>query len=295
MKVIDEKGRLFGKINIIDFLVILFLVSFLPMLYFAVKLYKKPPVLKIENEEKEFIEIDVSCSLIKIKPGLLQLIAIGDKEVNSKGEIIGEIIQIREAKPYKYEFTIGSGQVITKDSADLTELPVTLKLKLEVRGNNVYYKDKQLSIESPLLFKTEKYALTAVIPVIKLREESKEKLKGKWIKAMIKCQNIIHELAGKVSDGDYEKEPSTGEKVGVIEKIISKKPSDELVLKIEENKFIQISNPAYEEMTVSVRLFCSERHQGFFYNDQSVKIGKSITFETKKYSISGKIIELDLE
>lgn len=31
MKIIDEKGRLFGKINVIDFLVILFVVSLLPM------------------------------------------------------------------------------------------------------------------------------------------------------------------------------------------------------------------------------------------------------------------------
>lgn len=44
MKIIDEKGRLFGKINLIDFLAVLFLLSLTPMFYFGYKIYsKKPP------------------------------------------------------------------------------------------------------------------------------------------------------------------------------------------------------------------------------------------------------------
>lgn len=45
MKIIDEKGRLFKKINIIDFFVLLFIVGFiLPSGYFGWKIYtRKPP------------------------------------------------------------------------------------------------------------------------------------------------------------------------------------------------------------------------------------------------------------
>lgn len=39
---IDEKGRLFGKINIIDFTVGLFLLCLLPMFWFGYKLMTKP-------------------------------------------------------------------------------------------------------------------------------------------------------------------------------------------------------------------------------------------------------------
>ena len=43
MKIIDQKGRLLGKINVIDFLAIIFFLSFVPMFYFGYKnLHKKP-------------------------------------------------------------------------------------------------------------------------------------------------------------------------------------------------------------------------------------------------------------
>ena len=41
MKIIDEKGRLFGKVNIIDFLVLLFIFFLVPMFYFGYKLFSK--------------------------------------------------------------------------------------------------------------------------------------------------------------------------------------------------------------------------------------------------------------
>lgn len=43
MKIIDEKGRLFGKINIIDFLVILFLLCILPGFYFGYQILTERP------------------------------------------------------------------------------------------------------------------------------------------------------------------------------------------------------------------------------------------------------------
>lgn len=46
IKVIDDQGRLFRKINVIDFLIILFFLSIiLPMCYFSYKIIiKKPPI-----------------------------------------------------------------------------------------------------------------------------------------------------------------------------------------------------------------------------------------------------------
>jgi len=41
MKIIDEKGRLFRRINVIDFLVILFLLCLAPMFYFGYKIFNK--------------------------------------------------------------------------------------------------------------------------------------------------------------------------------------------------------------------------------------------------------------
>lgn len=49
MKIIDEKGRLFGKINVIDFLIIVFLT---PMLYFGYRLYEGNKKAAAELQQK---------------------------------------------------------------------------------------------------------------------------------------------------------------------------------------------------------------------------------------------------
>ena len=55
---IDDKGRLFGKINIIDFLVFLFVLCVLPMFYFGWKIMSrkpeiKPPTITLDKAEYE--------------------------------------------------------------------------------------------------------------------------------------------------------------------------------------------------------------------------------------------------
>ncbi len=42
MRIIDERGMVFGKINIIDFLVVLFVLCLLPMFYFGYKIINRP-------------------------------------------------------------------------------------------------------------------------------------------------------------------------------------------------------------------------------------------------------------
>ena len=44
MRIIDDKGRIFGKVNIIDFFVLLFLICLLPGGFFAYKIMTKEPV-----------------------------------------------------------------------------------------------------------------------------------------------------------------------------------------------------------------------------------------------------------
>lgn len=52
MKIIDDKGRLFGKINVIDFLALLFLLCLTPMFYFGYKLYVGNKKAEAELKEK---------------------------------------------------------------------------------------------------------------------------------------------------------------------------------------------------------------------------------------------------
>jgi len=169
MKIIDEKGKLFGKINVIDFLVLLFFLCLAPMFYFGYKIFnKKPPqntlasIVPMTEIPKTFIETELNFILNKLEPETARLILKGDREVNEKGEVIAEIISLGWVLPVTYEIDLGDQQKLIKDDPVLKKIPALLKIKAEFRDNALYYKGKPIKANSIIDFVTGKYKLEAL-------------------------------------------------------------------------------------------------------------------------------------
>lgn len=186
MKIIDEKGRLFGKINIIDFLVIVFFVCLSPMFYYGYKIFINPAA-KIGGPPKQettvdvpmkyfidIIDIEEKFDLINLTPDIAKIVAIGDTEKDKDGEVVAEIIAMGEPHAQVYELDIGTGKKISKEDPSLKHIPVVLRLKAEKKGNNLFYKDKQINLNSPIDFITDKYKSEAIL-VLPPSAESKDK------------------------------------------------------------------------------------------------------------------------
>lgn len=169
MKIIDEKGKLFGKINVIDFLVLLFFLCLTPMFYFGYKIFnKKPPqntpapIAPIIEAPKTFIETELNFILNKLEPETARLILKGDREVNEKGEVIAEIISLGRILPVTYEIDMGDQQKLIKDDPALKKIPALLKIKAEFKDNTLYHKGKPIKANSVIDFVTGKYKLEAL-------------------------------------------------------------------------------------------------------------------------------------
>lgn len=165
-KIIDDRGRLFGKINVIDFLMLLFLLCLTPMFYFGYKIIHKQPIKKSEinpasQQKPEIVEIDLNVILQKINPEQAGLIAIGDKQINEHSEITCEIVNLGEIRPYSYEINIGNTKKTIIDPV-LKDLPATLRLKAELKQNSIYYAGQQINDNSVIDFKTGKYVIKAL-------------------------------------------------------------------------------------------------------------------------------------
>lgn len=160
MKIIDEKGKLFEKVNVIDFLVILFFLFLTPMLYFGYKVFHMKPAAPVRENKKDFTEIELRFILKKIPPQVLSLISVGDKEISEDKENIAEILGLGEVMPYNYEVTVGSVKKVITNSV-FKDLPVTLRIKAEIRQNSLYYKDRQITDNASIDFVTDKYKLEA--------------------------------------------------------------------------------------------------------------------------------------
>ncbi len=284
MTLIDEKGRLFGKINIIDFLLILFLFVIIPISWSAYKILKKPQAVILKP--KEYIEVEMSCSFIKLTPKIAKLIRGGDKELDANGEIVGEITWLGETKPYCYKFLMSTDArdpILLKENLNLLELPVKLRLKMEVRNQNwLYYQDQQVLYNSSFDFKTMKYTVQ-VVPIMPIKER-----KEQWMQVRVKFAGISPELSNLINKGHIEKDEN-GRIIGKLKEIVVSKPSEIQALKLEDNRVVLINDPYRTDVVALLDLLCTNSGGDLYFKNYPVKIGSQITFSSNLYIVSGII------
>ena len=280
MRIIDEKGRLFGKINIIDFLIIFLLFFITPVFYFEYKLFKKDVPVKPAGF---FKTIEIPCVLINIKPEVFKVVARGDKEIDQNQVKIGEIISIGDVRPHIYKIMLGKNEFKSIEDGVLKDVPVVMKIDVSIEENRAYYKDRLISLDSAFDFNTDKYSVQ-VMPMASGME--------KWVKVRVRFSGIPPELSKIVNTGHIEKDDS-GRLMGVLDKIIDTSPSQVSALRLEENKFVYINDPFRNDFVVLLNLLCTESVDGLYFKNYPIKIGSQINFSTDLYVISGSIIGFD--
>ncbi|HSH35939.1 DUF4330 domain-containing protein [Schnuerera sp.] len=125
MKIINEKGKLFGIINIIDLVVVLIIAL---LAVGGVKRMKKSPVA-IAETKKALITVEVSDVRMATVDGIVK----GDPLYHyDKGQFLGEIVE-KKVEPYKEPVESGDGRWI------LAEVPekyvVTMIVESDVKEN----------------------------------------------------------------------------------------------------------------------------------------------------------------
>ena len=157
LKIIDGTGRLFGKINIIDFFVILCLISFL-----AVSLFW----YTLSANEKNMLDkrwISVQVRFLEIDPGFNKMIKQGDCEKDLFGKIVGNIVNIVSTKPSKVWVVIDNKMFSTIDHPEKTDLIVDVKLLCTMRDGAYYYKTFPIKVGNNIVFTTDIYTIQGLI------------------------------------------------------------------------------------------------------------------------------------
>ena len=274
LRFIDEKGKLFGKINIVDFLVIIFFFCLVPAFYFGYKIITHKPMVPLR---KEFVEIELDCQLVKLEPELLKLISVGDKGLNDSGQAVGEIISLGESGPYKYELDIGGEEKVIRESTDLKQLKAKLRLKAVVQQDKLYYRERYLvKVGSPFEFSTRQYSLWAV-PIQERNEEIIIELDCQLIK-------LKPELLKLISVGDK----GLNDFGQVIGEIISLGESGPYKYELDiggEEKVIRESTDL-KQLKAKLRLKAVVQQDKLYYRERYlVKVGSPFEFSTRQYSL----------
>lgn len=166
---IDNQGKILGRLNIIDFFIILFLLSLLPLGYFGYQAGTKmfhtaisPPV--------NFFEAHVTCLFNQLTSDLLSKISVGDIEKDEQGFIIGEILTIKQPQPTnlikRFGPYLGKYSLHLYSPTDLFEIESSLRLKIFTDKNRfAYYKNRKNLVKPNELieFKTDQYKLICTV------------------------------------------------------------------------------------------------------------------------------------
>lgn len=294
MKIIDEQGRLFGRVNVIDFLVVITLCAVLPLCYVAYRVLSKPgEAPKVEAappEPKIYKDIEIDCIFIKIEPETLPLLTVGDKESDGGGKTICEILLLDPSQPYEYIFDLGEGRLIRRKDPRLLQMSGKIKLNAEVKDKVLFYKEERLAVGTPFEFKCGKYTAWAVplADEIKRVKEKPKVEKTLQLYMNVTLTGLSQDEASLISAGDKE----TDAQGNVIAEIIKKGKIESEVVNVDLGGGYHASSEdvVHKQVVVNMRLAVqSVEDKGFFFNGMPIQRNSPITFTMPKYSVQGRV------
>ncbi|MCF6460444.1 DUF4330 domain-containing protein [Clostridium sp. Cult3] len=155
MKIINEKGKLFGIINIIDLIVLLVIVL---LVGGGVKRMKKNPAAVAETK-KALITIEVS----DIRTPTVDGIVVGDPLYHyDKGEKIGEIVD-KKIEAYKEPVESGDGKWILAEVPEKYVVLMTVEAEVKENPDVVIAGGEQIRIGTQFKLKNRNVAVLGTI------------------------------------------------------------------------------------------------------------------------------------
>ncbi|MBU0628097.1 MAG: DUF4330 domain-containing protein [Nanoarchaeota archaeon] len=280
MGIIDQKGRLFGRINVIDFtiLVVVLLVVLAGVIYFL-RGESWVEVKLIVCDENPAIKLSgvINCGHTNIL--FLDSVQPGDVETE-RGKVIARINDIilmpSIDKPLdqKYNSIILGVAILAKKNWD----------------NDLIYKNAIVKANSILKLKTDKSIIHGRIfslgalgsndssrkDSLLVREEVELQLlnQEEWVANAIKVNSTEVDLNGRV-----------------VARIISKEvwPAEIQIVSDSGEVFRRIS-PIYKDITLRAELLVEKAGENdYYYNKAPVKVGESLRIATNNILISGTI------
>jgi hypothetical protein len=158
---LDKKGRLFGIINIIDFLVLAVLLAAVGGVYY----FKFAPAQRATSgAENRAIEIEVLVPGVRM--ATVDVIRVGDQVRDSRTNIIlGQITAIR-VQAAEVITQMPDGKVVEGTSPSRKDMYVTVKGGGTVSENAITLGGTEIRIGSQLALKTNMYAVTTTVMLI---------------------------------------------------------------------------------------------------------------------------------
>ncbi|MDD5270716.1 MAG: DUF4330 domain-containing protein [Candidatus Omnitrophica bacterium] len=158
MKMIDEKGRIFGKVNIIDFIFVVLLLSMIPVFYYGNRLteVKKPA-------EKKYEKVIAEIMFLKIMPELASVLKEGDINKGAGGKAAGVLKRIISSENNRFAALGNNDQVVIMEDPTTRDIRASFELNCTNNNGALDFEGYSVRIGSNIVFKTDFYSMQGIV------------------------------------------------------------------------------------------------------------------------------------
>lgn len=279
---IDKDGRIFGRFNIIDFFAVILLSLGILAAFYLHRIIKKPYISK--DIQKLMVELELNCSAVKVKPEVVNLIAVGDKEISKDGTLAAEVIWLGTPQEYGYKDEIDRVGDSLRISTELKEVPMRLRINAEISDDGFYFHGKQIVSNAPMEFTTEKYSIK-IMPAKK-----DDRMRDVELILDIVLKELDEGIINKIAIGDFEKD----ERGRVIAKILKIGDINQNSYSIDTGRgnFISAESVLTKQLFVKMAVKGSlTADRCLFFKGNKIDSDSWIDFKTDKYAVRGQLLD----
>lgn len=162
MKLVNEKGKIFNIINLVDLAVLLLIVAFL-----SIVILKVTDVKLVSSGENNLITITVSCQ--GEYPSTAEALKTGDKLVSQNSYIDGQIVSI-DSVPSKQFVNTDDGRIVVTEHPVLLDVIVKVSFEAPAGSATIKHGDQQIRVGNKYFIKTQTVEMDGRIEIIEQKE-----------------------------------------------------------------------------------------------------------------------------
>ncbi len=165
MKIINEKGKLFGIINIVDLIVLVVIVL---LIIGGTKLFRSPEIEVEEDVKGEQKEALITLEVENAEKFIVDGLVVGDNLYNDEKETeFGKIID-KKTENQKEKIKDSDGNWVYRDIPDSYKVIFTIEAKAEDTPKAIRVGDSAVRVGGELVLKNKKVRMAARVVEVKV-------------------------------------------------------------------------------------------------------------------------------
>ncbi len=168
MKLIDDKGKLFGLVNLLDLIVVIFIVVIVGVI--GMKVVNNPESYAVDSADNiKNMYVTVRCQ--SVSDSFIESLEPGDKLLAQNAYTGGEVYEIGEITPAEYTGVDDNGNVVISEHPYLKDVYVTLVTEQNIDSPVLKINGQEARVGTKIFFKTQKVETPAMVMSIEFEDK----------------------------------------------------------------------------------------------------------------------------